>query len=630
MADMLSTGVSGLLAFQRALVTAGNNIANANTEGYSRQRVELSARQPEAFGNGYVGKGVDVVSIRRIFDQFVTAQYRGAETQLGSLTAFAQIAERVDNVMGDANTGVPAGITSFFAAWQQLANNPTSTAARQLLLTQAEALADRFRQTSQRLADIDGDINARIGENVGEINSLARSIAGLNEDIETAESLAGGQPPNDLLDQRDRLLTQLAGIVDIQAIPDGRGAVNVFIGNGQALVLRNQASQLGVQRNEFDPARLEIVLQTTGPGQIITGSLTGGALGGYLGVREQVVDVARDQLGLIATALATTVNAQQREGLDLQGLLGRDLFSFGPPSALATAANTGTATVGVSITDLGAATGDEYTLRYDGANWQLLRAPGASPVTLTGTGTVADPLRAEGLAFVITGAAAAGDRYLVRPARDAAGTLRLLTADPRSIAAAAPIRATGAVANLGSAQITQGEVLDVTDPNLLATVSIQFLTANSYSVNGGPPLAYTSGANIDVNGWRVQISGVPAAGDTFTVARNANGTGDNRNALLLAGLQTAGVLAGGTASFTDAYGGLIGTIGARTRQAQLGREAQQGIVSAAREQLQSISGVNLDEEAADLLRWQQAYAASAKSIAIADNVFQTLLGALRG
>jgi len=628
MPDILRIGLSGLLAFQRALTTTGNNVANASTPGYSRQRVELSARRPEGFGYGFVGTGVDVTTIRRIIDQFAINQSRTADASLGRLDTYAAYAGQVDDILGDPSTGLSGSLSAFFNAWQDVASDPASLSARQVLLGQAQAVADRFRSTSARLDSIGTDVNARIGQTVRDVNQLASSVARLNEDILDAAGV--GQPPNDLLDQRDALIGQLAGLTNITVLADPDGALNVFVGNGQALVLRSQALGLDVAIDPTDPTQLDIAYRGVGGNQEITDSLrAGGSLGGLLDVRATLLDPARNSLGQLATALAMSVNAQHREGMNLLGTLGQDMFALAPPQGLVDPANTGTGALAVSVADVGALTADEYVLRFNAGTYSLVRAGTGQSVSMAGTGTGADPLRAEGLSIVVSGAPASGDSFLLRPTRDAAASLRATLTDARAVAAAAPIRTAIAGSNTGSASISAGEVLDATHAQLLTTVTIQFLTPTTYSINGAGSFAYTGAGNIDVNGWRVQISGAAAAGDTFTVQSNVGGVGDNRNALMLGGLQSRGVLAGGTQSIGESFSTLVGAIGAATRQAVLNRDAQQAIAAHAHEQVLAASGVNLDEEAADMLRWQQAYEAAAHTITVADEMFQTLMSVVR-
>ena len=299
------------------------------------------------------------------------------------------------------------------------------------------------------------------------------------------------------------------------------------------------------------------------------------------------------------------------------------------PEVLGNANNTGAATVTAAVTDVTQLTVQDYTLGFDGALFTLRAADGSSSITAAGP-----TLTLDGVTVNVAGAAAAGDSFIIRPTRLGGKTLAVAITDSSAIAAAVPVLSGTDLGNVGTATISRGEVLDVNDPNLLDSITLRFNSAADYDVvdGNGVVLAaaqpYTSGADIDVNGWRVQVSGVPQAGDRFTVQSNAGGISDNRNALLLGGLQTTGVIDGGTANYQEAYSSLVGTVGAQTRQARMNADAQQSLFDSVYGRRESVSGVNLDEEAANLIRFQQAYQASARVIATADELFQSLLNAI--
>ncbi len=624
----MSTGLSGLLAFQRALDTTSHNIANATTEGYVRQRVELGTRPASAFSNGWIGNGVDVQTVRRQVDDFLVSQARGSNATVERLNIFAAQAERVSKLFVDGDSGLSGAMQKLQNAIQGVATEPTSVAARQVLLGEAQSVSDRFAYVDTQLRDLDAESASRLGVETGEINALAAGIARLNKDI-TAGYSATGQPPNDLLDERDRLLDRLAGKVGINVVPQDNGILNVFVGRGQALVLNERASTLAVARDTFDGAGSRVTL-TGNQGTVdITASLSGGTLGGLLDFRSQVLDPARNDLGRIAVGLAEAVNSQHRAGVDLKGSLGADVFGLGAATGVARSTNAGNALAAVTRTSAAALTGSDYELEFGGSTWTLKRLDTGAPVTLTGTGTSADPLRADGLSIVVSGTPATGDRLLLRPTRDAIQGFDLLIADPLRIAAAAPVVAAANAANSGAATISSGEVLDPANAQLRSPVTLQFLTPTTYSVNGSGSFTYSSGQPIDLNGWRVTVSGVPAAGDRFSVLDASGATGDNRNMLALATGFAAPRLDGGTTSLPASLGRLTSEIGVATQQAQINRDAQQVLQDDAVAQRQNFSGVNLDEEAANLLRYQQAYQAAAQLIRIANEMFQTLLDAAR-
>ena len=627
MADLLSTGVSGLLAFQRALDTTSHNISNVNTDGYSRQRVQIGTRPAQAYGNGYVGQGANVRTTQRVYDDFIAAQTRTSSSSLEHLDVYASNAERLNNMFGDSANGLSPTLQRFVNAFQAVANAPTSIPARQVLLSEANTLEQRLQFFDSRLDEIGNEINSRIKGEVAEVNALAQGIAKLNNQITAATASTGGQPPNDLLDQRDRLLDQLSEKVSVNTVVQDGGTVNVFVGNGQPLVLGGNVNKLTTIQDPYDSSRLTIALQTPGSSVDISRNISGGVLGGLMDFRTEQLDPARNALGRIAVGLTDVVNSQHREGIDLSGQLGGDFFAVGDAETLASSLNSGTGTVSATRADVSALTGRDYVLEMTSGGWALQDSLTGASVPMTGTGTAADPFVVDGLEIEVGGAADVGDTFLIRPTRGAITDMSVLITDPSKVAAAAPIRAAAVSGNSGSGTISAGEVLDSTNAQLRSPVTIQFLTATTYSINGAGSFAYTGGGNIDVNGWRVQISGAPAAGDSFTVKDNTSGTGDNRNALLLSDALKSNVLNGGTTSLGSAVGEFVGGIGVATRQAQVNRDAQNVVYEESLATKESVSGVNLDEEAANLLKYQQAYQAAAQLIRVADTMFQTLLAA---
>jgi flagellar hook-associated protein 1 FlgK len=338
---------------------------------------------------------------------------------------------------------------------------------------------------------------------------------------------------------------------------------------------------------------------------------------------------ARSELGRIAVGLVSTFNAVHRNGMDAEGQLGGDFFSVAGPQTFSAASNTGTGSVAVTITGVAALEPTNYRLTFNGTAYSLLRADSGAVVPMTGAGTLASPFVAGGLSMVVSGAPAANDQFLLKPLENAAGTMQLLVTRPADVAVAAPTRTSAALANIGTGAISAGQVIDVANPSLLATATIQFINATTYSVNGAGSFAYTAGADIDINGTRMQIDGAPAAGDQFVIQSNAGGVGDNRNALSLV-TALHGSVFNGNITLQGASSGLVSSVGARTAEVTNQRDAQSVVLDQHRNRLDSIRGVNLDEEAADMLRYEQMYQAAAKTIAVADTMFNSLLAALRG
>lgn len=621
MPDILATSTSALLAFQNAIATTSHNVANVNTEGYSRQQVEFNARTPARLGNSYVGTGVDASSVKRSYDDFLTSQLRSTTSAYGQMNTYATLASSMDNLFGSSQSSLSPMFSQFFNDIEAVSSNPSATPERQTLLSDANGLTNRFQTLNTQLDALDQQTNAQITSSIKDINQLSSSIADLNKQITAAQNSTAGAP-NDLLDQRDQAIKQLAGLVSVQTMPQSDGAMNVFIGNGQSLVVGDKPMPLTTVANAYDPQRLEVAYGSP-QGPLISDGITGGQLGGTLAFRREMLDPAHNQLGLLAQGFSASFNQQHQAGMDLQGNMGGAFFAAGAPQTLPSRRNTGSATVDVQIGDASALTASDYQLRYDGSQWQLTRLSDGT------TSASSDPLQMDGLTITPSTGANAGDSFLIRPTHGAAGGMQVLIDDPARIAAAAPIRTQAAISNTGSASISAGAVLDPQDANLRQTVSIQFLSATAYSVNGSGSYAYTSGGDITLNGWQVQISGNPQPGDQFSIQRNTGGVGDNRNAAALSKLQNQGILNNGTATYQQAYGSLVSQIATRTQQSQDGRDAQQVLNQQTQAARDATSGVNLDEEAANLIRFQQAYQAAAQSITTANTMFQTLLSAIR-
>jgi flagellar hook-associated protein 1 len=632
---LFGIGTSGLLAFQRALGVTSHNIANSATEGYSRQRIELSARTPQYYGNGYFGTGVQVDGVQRLFDQFVINQLRSSTSGSHYHDLYYDFARRVDNLLADTDTGLASGLQQFFAAVQDVANDPTSTPARQVLISEAESLVDRFWSLNQRLEEQRSLINGQISSSVAEINSLAQGIADLNEQIVVALGRGAGSQPNDLLDQRDQLVLKLSELVSVHTVEQDDGALNVFVGNGQNLVMGNHATTLVAEALGPDPRETHVGVAGPAGTMDITRHMTGGQLGALLDLRTSVVDKAQNALGLTAIGLAEAFNEQHRLGQDLNGALGEDFFRLPDPELIARTGNSVTGEPQVTIDDYRLLTTDDYLIRFNGSDWELRREPGGQVLDSAPPGGSLTLGTAPDTAFTVDlstlgGAAAAGDSFLLRPTRQAAAQIDTVISDPRLIAAASPVRATADDANAGSAVVRSVVAVD-RDTLDLSSVTVTYdAGASAFQIGGESFALDPSGVTeIEYNGWRLTIEGEPTDGDSFTVGPNTGGVGDNSNALALAGLQDARVLLGGTATLEGSYGNLVAEVGTRTRQAEIAASAQAKLLADAQAQREAISGVNLDEEAANLLRYQQAYQAAAQVIAVTNSLFETLITAVR-
>jgi flagellar hook-associated protein 1 len=629
LSSIFGIDVSALQAFQQAIEVTSNNVANASTPGYDEESIDLTAAAPQQSGGVAIGAGVDVSGVQRAFSQAAVTQLNNSQSGLGQINALQSYTSQIDNLFGTTAGGLTTALQNYYSGWSSVADDPTSSGAREALLGDANQLAANLNSTASQLNDMNSDVNTRITADVQQVNSISSQISSLNTQI--AGGIGTGQSPNQLLDQRDQLVSSLSQLVGVTTTSNSDGSINVYAGNGQPLVLDQNTYQLSTVPNQFNASQLEVA-SSTSDGSSISSSITSGDLGGLLAARTQAIDPALNQLGQIATAVAQSANTQQASGLNLYGQLGSNLFSVGAPVATASSANTDGTKATVSISNIGALTSDNYLLSYKAGAYSLTDATTGASVALTGAGTNASPLVASsvGLSIVLSGTPAAGDQFLIQPTAQAASTFSVALNDPSALAAAGAIQTSASDSNSGSASISAGTVLNASNPALLHTTTIQFLTPTTYSVNGAGSFAYTSGSNIDLNGWQVQITGTPAAKDTFTVQSNASGSGDNTNALASANQQAQGVLSNGTQSISGAVSALISGAGAQAQQVNTAQTAQTAVNSQAQSNVQSVSGVNLDDEAANLMQWQQAYQASAQALAVANGLFTNLLDSVNG
>jgi flagellar hook-associated protein 1 FlgK len=624
MANLLTTGVSGLSAAQVALNTVGNNISNTNTDGYTRQVVRQTERINQSNGRYTIGNGVDVVSVQRAYSDYLTNAVWGSNASLQRATTFSGLTSTLNSTLSGSGN-LQAALDNFYGAFSTVANASGSPSGRQALLGGASSMVAVFNTLGQQLGLQQGQISNQIDNTVKSINSVISNIADLNKQIR--ESSGTGQP-NALLDQRDALVKTLSGYVGISAVAENDGSMSVYTSSGQSLVSGSNAYPLSTASNAYDVSRIEVLDSS---GSNISSRLSGGSLGALLDYRTNVLDPVQNQLGQAAVALATSVNAQQAKGLDLNGKQGAAIFGVPSPTVLGSSNNQGTASIAASIDDSGQLTASDYLLSYDGAQWNLRTTTGQSVALTTNPD---GSLSADGLTFTVSGTAQAGDSYQIQPTRNAAAGLTVSLTDPNGIAAAAALTTSDAAANTGTGKVDSISVADPSDAALLDTVTVSFSDPTTYQVTDGSGnvLAsgtYTPGQPITANGWSLALSGSPAAGDSFGVSANTNGLNDNSNALALANLADTGVLDAGNTSVLDAYSNLTTLIGNVGSQAATTLSTQTSLYNQAVSAQQSVSGVNLDEEAASLVRYQQAYQASAQIISTAQSIFTSLLSAIQ-
>jgi flagellar hook-associated protein 1 FlgK len=529
---------------QRAIATTGHNIANVNTEGYSRQEVRFGTRNPERVGLVEIGTGVEVTSIRRAHDRFLVSDVQTRSSSSAYYQLHAQTAQNIDGLLADPSTGIAPAIDKFFAAMEAVAANPNSSPERRVMLSEAQMLAQRFNYVDERLSGYAEDLNTRMSHMTDDINALASEIAQLNQTIATFGGQSGDMP-NDLLDKRDQAITDLSQIIKVQTTNQDDGSINVTIGKGQRLVIGHNAEQLRIDfpTAQDGPARLYLSVPS-GAESEVTSQLTGGELGGALDAGTQMINNARRDIGLLAAGIASTFNAQHASGDDLSGEVGEAFFAPLELTVTGTRTNSGQAAITAAITDVAQLTGEGYSVRYEGDGIRLTNlSTGASELVQEGT------LQLPGLQVELQPASPEinGDTFLIEPTLGAAGQLSVALTDISKIAA----------------------------------------------------------ANRD------------------------GAVGDNRNMLSLIALRDANVLQSGAHSYSSLYGNTLSGVAVETRSAISNAETEMALLQSAEGRLEGLRGVNLDEEATNLIRYQQAYQAAAQVISVANDIFDSLLMAAR-
>lgn len=635
-----------MLANQRGLATVNNNIANVNTEGYSRQVVDFAESTPVRTGNSFLGTGVKVEAINRAYDQFINDRLIGAIAGESQHSRLKGLADQIDNLLASEDTGLAPALDRFFSALSDVATDPSDAAARRAALTQGESLSASFRNMATRINELRSHTSNQIRTTVDEVNSRTASLAKLNAEIQAA----GNNAPNNLLDQRDQIIRELAKSIGVTTVPRNTGAIDIFVAGGQPLVLGTNNMELAASTSANYPSRTSITLATTAGGSVdMTDRISGGSLAGLVEFRERFINPVQNGLGRMAMTLSTEFNAQHKLGIDLNGQFGGDFFKpleNAAPRVFFNTNNTGNASISAQITDTSALTASDYELTREGASYTITRLNDGTTIDVSAdlgggapASTVIDGVRIE----LSSGSFNDGDKFLIQPTRQAAELFDIVMSDPARLAAAGPLQGRDNLDNTGSASISS-VTADSTNNLPLGSnggpISLTYDAAsNEFIVSGGPGGTLMYDPAVDADGKKFSfpaygdmeftITGTPDDGDQLHIEDNTGAVGDNRNALALGDLQVKPAVAGKT-SLNDAYAGLVADVGTNTRQAQLAADAQGARLDAARTQREAVAGVNLEEEAARLLQLQQSFQAAARSIATANATFQTLLRAVGG
>ena len=684
--SLLNIGMSGLSASQSALMTTGNNISNVDTAGYSRQQTVQGSKASIQYGNVYIGTGTTLADVRRVYNSYLDAQLQTTTSLNSDSAAYLDQVTPLDKLLSDSGTGLNGALTKFFASVQNVNAKPGDDASRQLLLSDAQALSNRFNSISTQLNSQNADINGNLTSMADQVNKLATTMAQLNKKI--SEVSSSGGVPNDLLDARNETMRQLSTFTGAQFV-EREGNVDIYLGSGQPLVIGNTVNKLETVPSKDDPGRVSLQLNRGSSTIDITSITTGGEIGGLLRYRSEVLDPAMNELGRVALVVADQMNSIQAQGIDKNGNFGGNLFNNINSAtnmaqrSIATIGNSaGSGNFDVSIEDSGKLTTNDYKVTFTSAtDYTVQRLPDGSAVGAYSTTTNPPPV-IEGFALTLNGGAAAGDSFKITPTRNAAANIQTEMTDSKRLAIAAPLGAAIAPGGSGtltipaSGQPTLTTKFDIYDSATATAMqnglknstptkvvfgdvsadgtsqTYQFLDAKGGVISSGTikpgenntlsltvPLQDASGAPIPpapatqyTASFDMTVAGSPGKGTAINVTLSQPGTLDNRNGTALAGLQTQQTVDTGSASkgisLTDAYGKLVEGVGAKAAQGKLDSAATTAILANAKGARDSLSGVDLDEETGNLVKYQQYYTASSQIIKAAQEIFSTLINSL--
>jgi len=670
---ILGTGVSGLAAAQFGLDTTGHNIANVNTKGYSRQRVETESTVGNAFRNTFLGNGTQLSSISRTFSEFNynevlfnTSNFNFQETRYNN-------ASRVDNLLADPDTGITATFEEMFDGVNGVVEEPTLISARNVVISRAENTVKRFNTMYEELAvQHMGAINEEITTTVEEINGITQEIALLNTKIQV-ENATGDQgfAPNDLLDSRERLIKRLSEMVQVDTIDLPDGSMNITVGSGITLVTGAVSLPISVIRDEYDTNKLEVgisVDKNSAQKSLITGNLAGGSLSSLFDSRDKMLIPAIRELGKIAIGISDAFNRQQSMGRDLNGNEGVDLFrDVNDPQlvlnrTLNSSLNPAVSNFEVYIRNASELTSDEYDMAYDGTDLTITDPDGnlvqtfnAADIVTMSAGT-ALTVGNTGISMAIdTNNLAAGDSFKIRPVNSGASEIAKAITDPKLIAAADNYFELSATNNANNVSFELYEIQDTANANYPSPANVPPLpdptlqvvlnaAGTQYDIQDSAGASLVGGFQnlpsdqiIQGAGLSFKVDGTLAGGEVFTVTHADNtlipndnkkfGEGDNTNMLTMLAFQSAKTLDGGRNSFSESYADLVTDVGVKTSGTEISRDSFKTLLEGSEERLAGIQGVNLDEEAANLIQYQQSYSAAARIITVARETFQTLIQA---
>ena len=667
--DLLNIASSGVRSSSELLQTTSKNIANINTEGYVRERTEFTTTIDNQVGRG---------ETYRLLNQFAQEQLNRDTSNKTFFDQFVTEANRVDTLFSQEANSLSTGINSLFNNVQEALNQPSSTVARSLVMTDAESLVNQMDRLSGIVFDQQSIVNEQLEIFSDEANALIQNISSLNQDIAAVNGTSNAADASSTYNERDKAIRDLSELIDIETLDGPNGEKLVFMGTGEAVVMQSGSFNLFSMTGDPDPNFKELTLDVNGGKALpleIDASKLKGKIGGLLAFRDDILVPAQNQIGQMGLAIADAFNEQNKLGMDANGELGGDIFTIPTVNAFAYQDNSTGVTSMTATLEPGK--GSElpasdfiitYTANPNEVSIQAIDNKGepvGTPSLADTTGGVINSSsmtsgESFGLQITVAGTGAAGDQFQVKLNSQAASSITLATGRGEDLALASPIRTANDLNNTGTATISVGEVTDVTtgsftsDPLALTNGSISLIKTgnlNEYQISDGsnapttiiipPPgnnVLSQAGTPYSDYGFDFNIEGTPATGDTFTLELNEGGFDDNRNGLKLADLQNGelvrqNVVTTSTAdnhkTFNQAYAGMVTDIGVVTGQAITSGAAFDALAQQSEAWYESLSGVNLDEEASNLLRFQQSYAASAQVLSAARSIFDTLLSAAR-
>ena len=448
MADLLNIGAQATELYRQALSTVSNNIANLNSDGYSRQEVRAEETIPRRTGVDYLGSGVDSKGVFRAFDEFATSNLRIANSKVNEQQPMMRYTDRLIDLLGSEKGSLSSGITRFFSSASNLSGNPAEEAFRQEFLMSTDFLANRSRAIGAELDSMDVEIVDQLETDFSELNQLSDSLRLVNKEL-TKTPFAGKQPPQ-LLDQRDFLLKEMSAYASLDVALDKSGRALVKLGgssNSMRFVDENKSYQLTPKFSEVAGGPIAIILDSYGR-NLNVGEVRSGSIGGTLGFRNTVFEPLRDNLDILVSTIGTSVNNLHKQGLNKNGNVGLSLFDLTPQYR---AINAGDKTLTTAIAATASSTTPKVNIK---ATWEASKSRWLVTDLSTKTSSFIARNSASDNGFSYNGLAISanstlqnGESFLIRPNLRAIDNIKVSLNNTAEIATADRLQIEGAIAN---------------------------------------------------------------------------------------------------------------------------------------------------------------------------------------